>query len=103
METSSATSTSDAEPESVVLLKEIRDLLKKQEQPLLTAHQVCEFLGIHIRTLSRHENAGTFPAGVESPGGVRWRRQDIINWANNLKPRTKKGRRFKVKIASAMA
>ena len=81
------------ELESLSLLREIRDLLKKQDKPLLTAAEVCEFIGQNLRSMSRAETAGTFPMGLETPSGARWRREDVLKWVSQLKPRVKKPRR----------
>ena len=77
----------------VALLKELVEMHKFNDRPLLTAAEVCKWLGQNLRSMSRAETAGTFPMGVESPSGARWRREDVLKWVSQLKPRVKKPRR----------
>lgn len=82
----------------VELLTELRDLHLFNDKPLLTAQEAADWLGLSLRSMSRSESAGTFPAAVESPSGARWRKSDILKWAAELPPRRKKGRRFPTRI-----
>jgi predicted DNA-binding transcriptional regulator AlpA len=83
---------------AVEVLQEIRDLLQAANRPLLNADEVSDFLGFGIRSVHRAENGGEMPAAVQTPGGPRWRREELIEWVRSLRPRKKKARRFKPRL-----
>ncbi|QEL17719.1 hypothetical protein PX52LOC_04718 [Limnoglobus roseus] len=77
---------------AVELLREIRDLLSMQASPLLDKRGVVKFLCMGKTSIERAEAEGRFPKAVATPGGPRWRREELIQWVKTLKPRRRKPR-----------
>jgi len=49
-------------------------------QGLWCRQRVAQYLGIAVCTLDRWRHHPDFPAPIRTPGGVRWRPQDIRDW-----------------------
>lgn len=61
-----------------------------QQSELLSCQDVMRLTGIRSRTtIWRRINKGTFPNPVEIGfGQIRWRKDEIENWINDLPVRT---------------
>lgn len=61
-----------------------------QQSELLSCQDVMRLTGIRSRTtIWRRINKGTFPNPVEIGfGQIRWRKDEIENWINDLPTRT---------------
>jgi excisionase family DNA binding protein len=47
---------------------------------LVTASEVAERLGVHVRTVHRLKSVGKLPAPIRFAGSVRWRLRDLLDW-----------------------
>lgn len=59
---------------------------------LLSIQDVAQMLGISVRGVSRHVDAGRMPRPIKLGGSVRWRVVDLEEWVAGGCPRVRGGK-----------